>query len=96
LKTAFPNLDYHFGVEGAEGNVVHVSDQLSGTHSGNLDLSPMGMGVIPATGKSFSAKRELADVTLRDDNVISWVGQPTEGAGLVAILSQLGIPVPVK
>jgi SnoaL-like polyketide cyclase len=96
LKVAFPNLDYHFGIESAEGNVVHISAQLSGKHTGNLDLTAMGMGVIPATGKSFSAKREQADVTLRGDKVASWAVQPTEGAGLVAVLSQLGIQVPVK
>lgn len=96
LKAAFPNLDYHFGIEGAEGNVVNVSAQLSGTQSGNLDLTSMDMGVIPSTGKSFSAKREQADVTLHGDKIVSWAGQPTEGAGLVAILSQLGIQLPVK
>jgi SnoaL-like polyketide cyclase len=91
LKTAFPNLDYRFAISGAEGKVVHISAQLSGTHSGSLDLTGMGMGVIPATGKSFSATRESGNVTVEGDKVASWVNQPTEGAGLTAVLSQLGI-----
>jgi hypothetical protein len=96
LKTAFPNLDYHFGIEGADANVVHISAQLSGKHTGNLDLTAMGMAVIPATGKSFSAARELGDVTIRGDKVASWAMQPIDGAGVKAILSQLGIKVPAK
>jgi predicted ester cyclase len=39
LKTAFPDLDYHFKVIGAEGNVVRVISQLSGTHTGSFDLT---------------------------------------------------------
>ena len=96
LKTAFPKLDYHFGIEGADANVVHITAQLSGTHSGSLDLTAMGMGVTPATGKSFSAAREPGNVTVQGDKVASWAVQPTEGAGLMAILSQLGISVPAK
>lgn len=96
LKTAFPNLDYHFALVGADGDVAHISAQLSGTHSGSLDLKAMGMGVIPATGKSFSAALEHGDVTTRGDKVVSWANQPTEGAGIMAILSQLGVKPPTK
>ena len=49
LKTAFPDLNYHFKVIGAEGNAVKVISQLSGTHTGSFDLTNMNMGVIPAT-----------------------------------------------
>ena len=56
LKTAFPDLNYHFKVIGTEGDVVRSTSQLSGTHSGEFDLTTMQMGVIPATHKSFSVK----------------------------------------
>ncbi len=58
LKKAFPDLDYHFKVIGAEGDVVRTTMQLSGTHSGSFDLTNMNMGVVPATNKAFSVKRE--------------------------------------
>jgi len=89
LKTAFPDLDYHFKVIGAEGNVVKSTSQLSGTHSGSFDLTKMDMGVIPATNKSFSAKLEKTKVTVRENKITSWVVEPTDGAGLKAILGQL-------
>ena len=95
LKTAFPDLNYHFKVIGAEGDVVRSTSQLSGTHSGLFDLTNMNMGVIPATNKSFSAKPEKTKVTVKENKITAWVVEPTEGAGLVAILKQLELEIPV-
>jgi len=91
LKAAFPDLDYHFKVIGAEGDVVRSTSQLSGTHSGSFDLTNMNMGVIPATDKTFSAKPEKTKVTVIENKITSWEVEPTAGAGLIAILAQLGV-----
>ncbi len=89
LRTAFPDLDYHFKVIGAEGDVVKTTMQLSGTHSGSFDLRNMNMGVIAATHKAFSVKREKTKLTVKGTKIAAWVVEETEGAGLKAILSQL-------
>jgi predicted ester cyclase len=94
LKTAFPDLDYHFRVIGTEGDVVRTTSQLSGTHNGSFDLSNMDMGVIPATNKAFSANAEKTKVTVKENKITAWVVEPTEGAGLMAILKQLDVKVP--
>ena len=94
LKNAFPDLDYHFKVIGADDDIVKTTSQLSGTHRGSFDLTNMKMGVIPATNKPFSAKLENTKITVKDNKVTSWAVEPTEGAGLKAILGQLGIKVP--
>jgi predicted ester cyclase len=94
LKTAFPDLDYHFKVIGAEGDVVKSTSQLSGTHSGSFDLTNMNMGVIPATNKTFSAKLEKTKVTVKENKVTSWAVEPTDGAGLMGILKQLDVKMP--
>jgi len=91
LKTAFPDLDYQFKIEGVNGNVVNITAQLKGTHKGNLDLSAMDMGVTPPTNKSFVAAREHGKVTVQGDKVKSLANEATEGAGLMAILGQLGV-----
>ncbi len=91
LKTAFPDLDYHFKVIGAEGDVVKTTSQLSGTHTGSFDLTSMNMGVVPATNKIFSGKVEKTKVTVKDNKITSWVVEPTDGAGLQAIIDQLGV-----
>ena len=91
LKAAFPDLNYHFKAMGADGDVVRSSSQLSGTHSGSFDLTNMNMGVIPATNKAFSAKLEKTKITVKANKITAWAVEPTEGAGLMSILSQLGI-----
>jgi hypothetical protein len=94
LKKAFPNLDYHFHVDSVQGEVTKISAELKGTHSGALDLSPIGLGVTPATNKSFSIPREHGTVTCKGDKVTSWVVDRIDGGGLMGILTQLGIAVP--
>jgi predicted ester cyclase len=91
LRAAFPDLNYHFKVIGANGDVVKSTTQLSGTHSGSFDLTDMNMGVIPATNKAFSAKLEKTKVTVKDNKITLWAVEPTDGAGLKAILGQLGV-----
>jgi predicted ester cyclase len=94
LKTAFPDLDYHFNVIGADDDIVKTTSQLSGTHSGPFDLTNMKMGVIPATNKTFAAKLENTKITVKENKVTSWAVEPTQGAGLNAILDQLGVKLP--
>jgi hypothetical protein len=97
LKKACPNLDYHFHVErvdGLNGHLVKISAELKGTQSCVLDLSPVGLGVSPATDKSFATPREHVKVTIKDSKVALWIVEPIEGGGLLGILTQLGIAVP--
>jgi hypothetical protein len=54
----------------------------------------MNMGVIPATDKTFSAKPEKTKITVKENKITSWAVEPTQGAGLKAILDQLGVTVP--
>ena len=96
LKTAFPDLDYHFKVIGADDDIVKTTSQLSGTHRGSFDLTNMKMGVIPPTNKTFAAKLEPTKITVKENKITSWAVEPTEGAGLKAILGQLGIKEPTK
>jgi ketosteroid isomerase-like protein len=94
LKAAFPDLDYHFDIADVQGNTVRIEAHLSGTHRGDLDLTAMHMGVIPATNKHFSAAHEHGEATVQDGKVKTWAMTPTEDAGLIAILGQLGVKVP--
>lgn len=90
LKTAFPDLNYHFKVIGADGDVVRSTRQLSGTHNGSLDLTALEMGITPATNRFFASRVEKSRITVKDNKITSWVIEPTPGAGLKAILGQLG------
>ena len=97
LKRACPNLDYHFHVDrvdGLNGHLVKISEELKGTQSCVLDLSPVGLGVAPATDKSFATPREHVKVTIKDGKVALWIVEPIEGGGLMGILTQLGLTMP--
>ncbi len=94
LQTAFPDLDYHFKVIGTEGDVVRTTSQLSGTHTGSLDLTNMQMGVIPATNKTFVTTREKTKITVKENKITAWAVEPTQGAGVMEILKQLDVEMP--
>ncbi len=92
LKKAFPNLEYHFRVESVQsGGVVKISSELKGTHKGDLDLTNIKLGVIPATNKSFAAGREHGKLIIQNNKVVSWVVEPNKGTGMLVILGQLGV-----
>lgn len=91
MKKAFPDLNYHFKVIGADGDVVKFTTQLSGTHIEAFDLTSMNLGMIPATNKTFSVKIQKTKATVKEDKISAWVAEPDDRAGLEAILGQLGI-----
>ena len=91
LKMAFTGLNYHFKVDSAEGNVVNTTSQMSGSNRGAFDLTGLRMGVVSATNKNFSTAMEKTKITVKNEKVSSWIVEPTEGAGLMAILGQLGV-----
>ena len=92
LKKAFPNLEYHFRVESVQsGGVVKISSELKGTHKGELDLTNIKLGVIPATNKSFAAGREHGKLIVQNNKVVTWVVEPNKDTGMLVILNQLGV-----
>ena len=70
--------------------------QMEGKHTRDWDLSFMGMGVIPATNKSWKNPREEVTVTMRKGKIIKCEVVVPENGGIVGILSQLGIEIKVN
>ena len=94
LRLAFTGLKYNFNVNGADGNIVTSTSQLSGNNRGAFDLTGLRLGVISATNRDFSTAVESNKITVKNGKVSSWIVEPTEGAGLMAILGQLGVKLP--
>lgn len=94
MLAAFPDINYNARATSVEGDVIKTTSQLTGTHTADLDLTPMGMGVIPPTGKSFSNPVEAGEMRVKDGKVVSWEIERTEGGGLVGILAQIGVQPP--
>ena len=95
MMAAFP--DRAFNVEDLHlhDDEVHCSVQVTGTHTEALDLSGLGIPLVPATGKALSLAREDVVFTFAGDKIASIQSSGTPGAGVVAILSQLGVEMPV-
>jgi hypothetical protein len=96
FKTAFPDINYNLRLVSAEGNVVTTTSQLKGTHTGNLDLSAMSLGVFPPTGKSFSNPEETGEAVVEDGKVKSLHMQSGKEGGIPGILAQLDLETVLK
>ncbi|MBW8011623.1 MAG: ester cyclase [Chloroflexi bacterium] len=94
MAAAFPDLNYNFKVTELNNGVGKTSTQLTGTHTGDWDLTAMGMGVIPATGKSFSNPQEDGELTIKDGKITSLKVNASKSGGLVGLFAQLGIAPP--
>jgi predicted ester cyclase len=96
FKTAFPDINYNLRFVKAEGNVVTTTSQLTGTHTGNFDMSAMGLGVFPPTGKYFSNTEESGESVVEDGKIKSIHMQGGKGSGVEGILTQLGLQPALK
>ena len=94
LNAAFPDFSFNMSDAQQVGDSVQISLQLSGTHQAELDLSPLGLPNVPATGKSFQLPLETATVSFNGDKVTSVIAGQVEGSGVMGILSQLGVEAP--
>jgi hypothetical protein len=71
-----------------EGDGVIMTFHFEGTHTGDLDLSAMGMGVIPATGKRVVTPKAKSRFMVEDDQIVST--QPISG-GFEDLLAGIGV-----
>ncbi|MDX1418270.1 MAG: nuclear transport factor 2 family protein [Candidatus Promineifilaceae bacterium] len=76
-----------------EGDFVIMSGHFEGTHTGDLDLSAMGIGVIPASGKKVVWPEASEKISVEGDKIIRM--EPYSGAsGMQAWLAALGVEPP--
>jgi hypothetical protein len=61
LHAGVPDLNYNFQIVETDETTARVSTRFTGTHTQDLDLTPLGIGVIPATGVAFSAGEEFSE-----------------------------------
>jgi predicted ester cyclase len=76
-----------------EDDFVIMSGHFEGTHTGDLDLSAMGLGVVPASGKKIVWPEASAKLTVEGEKIVrmeTYAG----AAGLQAFLAALGVEPP--
>ena len=91
LRASFPDMEYVITHIHEEGDGVHVAGHFAGTFTSDLDMSPMGMGVISATGKKVMWPDSTRQVSF-DGDKISRLHSPDTGpdAGVGGFLKALG------
>ena len=94
LKQGFPDLSYNFQIHEVDGNHLQGSAALTGTHNGDLDMTGMGMGVIPATGIYVETAREYNDGVVEDGLIKSIHVHDSPESGVGGMLAQIGVQPP--
>jgi len=76
-----------------DGDYVIITGHNEGVHTADLDLSAIGIGILPASGKKIVWPEASSKLTIVGDKVKRL--EPHAGAaGLKAFLSALGIELP--
>ena len=96
LARAFPDWNFNLGEATEEGDKVHLTIEITGTHTGVLDLTPTGMPVpvLQPTGKKIQVAEEHPVLTVRNGKFSELYLPVAPGGGLMSILNQLGVAVP--
>jgi predicted ester cyclase len=93
LFAAFKDFTYVRGGVREEGDSVIVSGHFEGTHTGDFDLSAMGMGVIPASGKKIVWPEASNEFNIEGDKIVS-IKPYGDSGGMEAFLAALGVKAP--
>ena len=95
LLAAFTDYDWvRTGIR-EEGDFVIMSGRFEGTFTGDLDLSAMGMGVIPASGKEIDWQEASSKITVEGDKIVR-LEQYGDSGGLETFFAALGVKPPAK
>jgi len=93
MRAAFTDYGFVTTELSEENDYVIITGHNEGVHTADLDLSAMGLGILPASGKKIVWPEASAKLTIVGDKVKRL--EPHAGpAGLKAFLSALGIELP--
>ena len=96
LSEAFPDWTFNMSNLRTEGDHVHATVQISGTHKGELDLSSMGLPNVPATGKKIRLPRDEVELKVEGGKLKYFKADPNPETGISGILKQLGVALPER
>ena len=94
VVSANPDHNNNLELTAVSDNVFAGTVQMEGTHTGDWDLSFMGIGIIPATGKKWKNPKENLTVTIIEGKVMRCEVEVPDDGGIAGILTQLGVGSP--
>jgi predicted ester cyclase len=93
LHAAFSGLETVIHDMHEEGEAVILRSHFEGTHTGDLDLSALGMGVFPASGKKIVWPEASTTWKFTGDQIAS-IEPNDDNAGVGSFLAALGATPP--
>jgi hypothetical protein len=93
LANAFTGFKAVYGEMREEGDDVLLTSHFEGTHTGDLDFSALGVGVIPASGKMIVWPDTTNVFTVINDQIVS-IKPFGDSGGMAAFLEPLGVTMP--
>ena len=94
MHQAMPDWSFNAGEFKENGDQVTVPFQITGTHTGELQLPLPGMPPIPASGKKVALPSEPSTFTVKNSKLVKLEVSDVPGGGVMGILSQLGVSIP--
>ena len=95
IGAAFTDYGFLLTTVQDKGDFIIMTGHFEGTHTADLDLSAMGLGIVPASGKKIVWSEASSKLTVEGDKIVRMA--PYAGAaGLKAFLAALGVELPTK
>jgi predicted ester cyclase len=92
MRSAFPDLSLVIDDIREEGDDVVVTGHFAGTFTNDFDVSPLGMGVVPATGKAYDFPPATNRVSFDGDKIAKMYGLDAgPDAGIAGFAKTLGV-----
>jgi predicted ester cyclase len=93
LRASFPDFEFVHSALREEGDFVIMTGHFEGTFSSDLDMSAMGVGIIPSSGKKTVWPEVIVKITVEGDKITK--EEPYgESGGMAAFLAPLGVKTP--
>jgi hypothetical protein len=93
MSAAFTDYGFVVNTLSEESDYIIITGHNEGVHTTDLNLTAMGLGIIPASGRKIVWPEASAKLTITGNKVTQL--EPHAGpAGLKAFLSALGIDLP--
>jgi predicted ester cyclase len=93
LSAAFKDFKAVYSDLREDGDNVIVSYHFEGTHTGDFDLSAMGLGVLPASGKKIVWPEESSEFKIKGEKIVRITPRGDSG-GMESFLAGLGVTPP--
>jgi predicted ester cyclase len=94
LIAAIPDWKFNAADFKEQGDKVTLKVHISGTHTKPLNLPPMGIQSMPATGKHVQLPYEVLTVTVKNGKATRIEAEHVDGGGVPGLLAQLGVKMP--